>query len=139
MAQIKIDPDALREWEESRPESRKELAESIGRTTSVFSNAYARGEMNEVVLLFLCKTFGLPEDAFLPKEKTVVVQGGASTYHLTLSVHPDRLRLGVSFGEEEMVYAWSKIFGDTELDLIKSISYAAHMCYKFAEQKTLKG
>lgn len=76
MAQIKIDPDALREWEESRPESRKELAESIGRTTSVFSNAYARGEMNEVVLSFLCKTFGLPEDAFLPKEKTVVVQGG---------------------------------------------------------------
>lgn len=86
MAQIKIDPDALREWEESRPESRKELAESIGRTTSVFSNAYARGEMNEVVLSFLCKTFGLPEDAFLPKEKTVVVQGGASTYHLTLSL-----------------------------------------------------
>ena len=105
----------------------------------MFSNAYARGEMNEVVLSFLCKTFGLPEDAFLPKEKTVVVQGGASTYHLTLSVHPDRLRLGVSFGEEEMVYAWAKIFGDTELDLIKSISYAAHMCYKFAEQKTLKG
>ena len=126
MAQIKIDPDALREWEESRPESRKELAESIGRTTSVFSNAYARGEMNEVVLSFLRKTYGLPEDAFLPKEKT-------------LSVHPDRLRLGVSFGEEEMVYAWAKIFGDTELDLIKSISYAAHMCYKFVEQKTLNG
>ena len=76
MAQIKIDPESLREWEESRPESRKELAESIGRTTSVFSNAYARGEMNEVVLSFLCKTFGLPEDAFLPKEKTVVVLGG---------------------------------------------------------------
>ena len=76
MAQIKIDPDALREWEESRPESRKELAESIGRTTSVFCNAYARGEMNEVVLSFLRKTYGLPEDAFLPKEKTAVVLGG---------------------------------------------------------------
>lgn len=76
MAQIKIDPDALREWEESRPESQKELAESIGRSISVFSNAYARGEMNEVVLSFLRKTYGLPEDAFLPKEKTAVVLGG---------------------------------------------------------------
>ena len=34
---------------------------------------------------------------------------------------------------------FARKFGDTELDLIKSISYAAHMCYKFAEQKTLKG
>ena len=60
MAQIKIDPDALREWEESRPESRKELAESFGRTTSVVCNAYARGEIIEVVLSFLRKTYGLP-------------------------------------------------------------------------------
>lgn len=139
MAQIKIDTEALREWEESRSESRKELAESIGRTASVFGNAYARGEMSEIVLSFLRKTYGLPDDAFLPKEKTPVVQRGASTYHLTISVHPDKLRLGISFGEEEMVYAWAKVFGDTELDLIKSISYAAHMCYKFAEQKALKG
>ena len=64
---------------------------------------------------------------------------GASSYHLTLSVHPDKLRFGVSFGEEEIVYAWAQIRGDTELDLSKSISYAAHMCYKFAEQKNLKG
>lgn len=71
-------------------------------------------------------------------EKTPVVQG-ATGYHLTLSVHPDKLRFGVSFGEEEIVYAWSQIRGDKELDLIKSISYAAHMCYKFAEQKTLNG
>lgn len=84
------------------------------------------------------KTYGLPDDAFLPRENTPAVPG-ASTYHLTLSVHPDKLRLGISFGEEEMVYAWAKIFGNTELDLIKSISYAAHMCYKFAEQKVLKG
>lgn len=76
---------------------------------------------------------------FSQKRKHLSFKGGATGYHLTLSVHPDRLRFGVSFGEEEIVYAWSQIRGDKELDLIKSISYAAHMCYKFAEQKTLNG
>lgn len=139
MAQVKIDTQALRDWLNSRPETHVQLAKQIGRTSNVWYNAVARGSMSDTVLEFVRKTWNLPDDAFLPKEKTPVVLGGASTYHLTLSVHPDRLRLGVFFGEEEMVYAWAKIFGDTELDLIKSISYAAHMCYKFAEQKELKG
>ena len=89
--------------------------------------------------LFCVRPSACRRTLFCLKKRRLSFRGGASTYHLTLSVHPDRLRLGVSFGEEEMVYAWAKIFGDTELDLIKSISYAAHMCYKFAEQKTLKG
>lgn len=139
MAQVKIDTQALRDWLASRPETQVELAKQIGRTSNVWYNAISRGSMSETVLAFVRKTWGLPDDAFLPKEKTPVVQGGASGYHLTLSVHPDKLRFGVSFGEEEIVYAWSQIRGDKELDLIKSISYAAHMCYKFAEQKTLNG
>lgn len=28
---------------------------------------------------------------------------------------------------------------DTEVSLLKAISYAAHLCYKFAEQKELEG
>lgn len=139
MAQVKIDTQALRDWLNSRPETQVQLAKQIGRTRNVWDNAVARGSMSDTVLEFVRKTWNLPGDAFLPKEKTPVVQGGATGYHLTLSVHPDKLRFGVSFGEEEIVYAWSQNRGDKELDLIKSISYAAHMCYKFAEQKTLNG
>lgn len=139
MAQVKIDTKALRDWLASRPETQVELAKQIGRTGNVWYNAISRGYMGGTVLEFIRKTWNLPDDAFLPKEKTPVVQVGAPAYHLTLSVHSDKLRFGVSFGEEEIVYAWSQIRGDKELDLIKSISYAAHMCYKFAEQKELKG
>lgn len=33
---------------------------------------------------------------------------------------------------------YSKIKGNTDLDLMQAISYAAHMMYKLAEQEVLK-
>lgn len=37
----------------------------------------------------------------------------------------------------EICKAYSKVKGTRELDLMQAISYAAHMMYKFAEQKEL--
>lgn len=76
MAQVKIDTQTLRDWLASRPETQAQLAKQIGRTGAVWYNAVTRGSMSETVLDFVRKTWGLPDDAFLPKEKTPVVQGG---------------------------------------------------------------
>ena len=42
------------------------------------------------------------------------------------------------FGDEVIVGANAYIKGESQLDFVKAISYAAHMCYKFAEQTTLE-
>lgn len=52
---------------------------------------------------------------------------------------PDRVRVGISHNGEELYSAWSRVNGDTETNLMQAISYAAHMCYKKAEQKELEG
>ena len=42
------------------------------------------------------------------------------------------------FGDQELRSVYSRIKGDTELDLMQAISYAAHMLYKLAEQEALR-
>lgn len=41
------------------------------------------------------------------------------------------------FQDTEIYSAASKVKGTRELDLLQAVSYAAHMMYKFAEQKEL--
>lgn len=45
--------------------------------------------------------------------------------------------LHMYFQGTEICKAYSKVKGTRELDLMQAISYAAHMMYKFAEQKEL--
>ncbi len=56
-----------------------------------------------------------------------------------IKVQPDKVCMMVYFNGMEVVQGWSKVKGDKELDLMQSISYAAHMCYKIVEQKKLGG
>lgn len=70
-----------------------------------------------------------------PKRRRSTPPGGR--YSLTLQTKPDRIRLALCDGGKEIFYAWSKLRGSSELDLAQAISYAAHLIYKFSEQRTL--
>ena len=63
--------------------------------------------------------------------------GGGELYTLGLDVSPERVVLHMYFQGTEICKAASKVKGTRELDLMQAISYAAHMMYKFAEQKEL--
>ena len=65
-------------------------------------------------------------------------QQKSDMYWLDLKYSHDRLKVQVMFGDEVIVGANAYIKGESELDFVKAISYAAHMCYKFAEQTTLE-
>lgn len=46
--------------------------------------------------------------------------------------------MALTFGDQELYAAWSRIKGNTELDLLQAVSYAAHLMYKLAEQQALQ-
>ena len=59
-------------------------------------------------------------------------------YSVKLDVSPKKVRFAVLFNGEEIIHAWSSVRGARELDLMQSISYAAHMCYKQKEMKVIE-
>lgn len=54
-----------------------------------------------------------------------------------LYVGQDRIKLVLRVNGQEDIVAHAKINGGSYLDFVKSFSYAAHMCYKLAEQREL--
>lgn len=58
-------------------------------------------------------------------------------YSIGLVVRPDRVRLTIRHEGQDILSAWSYIKGPDEADLMQAISYAAHLCYKLAEQNKL--
>ena len=63
--------------------------------------------------------------------------GGGELYTLGLDVSPKSVVLHMYFQGTEICKAAAKVKGTRELDLMQAISYAAHMMYKFTEQKEL--
>lgn len=59
-------------------------------------------------------------------------------YSIRMNITPSVLTMTLFFGEEVVYIARAKIKGNRQIDLAQAISYAAHMIYKFAEQKHLE-
>ena len=87
----------------------------------------------------LIRELGAENGAFQKKEKAAPqeVNSGGELYTLGLDVSPKRVVLHMYFQGTEICKAASKVKGTRELDLMQAISYAAHMMYKFTEQKEL--
>lgn len=147
MAYLKIDTEALRNWVKSQPISQTEILRGIGRSKSYFNTICKNGVIHDLAHSLLCKTYGLPDDAFLIKEPEPIPEPAAPVtrehlgYFVDLKVNPRTVDFTIKFAaagvDVDVVHAYAKIIGNTELDIIKSISYAAHMAYKIAEQKQL--
>lgn len=109
------------------------LSREIGRGQSYIANFLDRGVMSRYALELLSRILRTNIADLMPKTGR-----DASGFKMNLDVKPDKVYLEVLFDGQVIGSAYSKIKGQTEVDLMQAISYAAHMIYKFAEQKRLE-
>nr|DAU35991.1 MAG TPA: SOS-response transcriptional repressor [Caudoviricetes sp.] len=142
-AYVKINAEAIRRHCVASGYTMADLARRMGRTQSYFSNCLSRGSISASAYPLLVEVAGVDPAAFLARETPPKTEAQhappqpGGRYSLTLQTKPDRIRLALCDGAKEISYAWSKLRGSSELDLAQAISYAAHLIYKFSEQRTL--
>lgn len=144
---VEIDISAAREAVYDSGKTLALLSEEIGRCPSYLSFAVNKGRIPEYAFRRLCVILGVSEGDLLKKQAVTSPQkaeaeavSGCETigYSVKLDVYPKKVRFAVLFNGEEIIHAWSSIRGAWELDLMQSISYAAHMCYKQKEMKVIE-
>ena len=144
---VEIDTSATRAAVYNSGKTFTHLSEEIGRCPSYLSTAVKKGRIPEYAFRRLCVLLGVSECDLLkkkavttPKKAEAEAVSGCETigYSVKLAVYPKKLRFAVLFNGEEIIHAWSSIRGARELDLMQSISYAAHMCYKQKEMKVIE-
>lgn len=144
---VEIDISATREAVYDSGKTLALLPEEIGRCPSYLSFAVNKGRIPEYAFRRLCVVLGVSEGDLLKKQAVTPPQkaeaeavSGCETigYSVKLDIYPKKVRFAVFFNGEEIVHAWSSIRGARELDLMQSISYAAHMCYKQKEMKVIE-
>ena len=137
-AYVKINAEAIRRHCVTSGYTMADLARRMGRTQSYFSNVLSRGTISASAYPLLVSVAGVdPDRETPPKTEAQHAPQPGGRYSLTLQTKPDRIRLALCDGGKEISYAWSKLRGSSELDLAQAISYAAHLIYKFSEQRTL--
>lgn len=144
---VEIDTSATREAVYDSGKTLAVLSEEIGRCPSYLSYAVNKGQIPEYAFRRLCVLLGVSEGDLLKKQAVTPPQkaeseavSGCETigYSVKLDVYPKKVRFAVLFNGEEIMHAWSSIRVARELDLMQSISYAAHMCYKQKEMKVIE-
>lgn len=140
----KVDPAKLRAWMDKENITPAELSAYIGKSWSYIGNVIRRKEMPEAVFNLMCRLYGISPAELTPDPKPVITDPptpskGDSDIDcaVKMSVHGDRIRLTLMVNGQDDLVASAYIKGDSFLDLVKSFSYAAHMCYKLAEQREL--
>lgn len=133
---IQIDGDKFHQWCARKNIKQTDLSKELGYSDTYISNVMAVGRMTKTVITILELKYGLdPNEITRQPQITRETEPG---YRLELTVKPDKVRVGIMFGEKEWVHAWSHVKGDSEVDLVQAISYATHMCYKIVQQQSLE-
>lgn len=138
---VKVDPAKLRAWFHKTGVTFTEASREMGRYDSFMSKVVAAGEFPARQFDLFCRLYDVSPEAFKPdepKEINTDVDHAGKPWSLTLDVHPNKVRVGINYCGSEVYGAWSHVKDNTELGLVQAISYAAHMCYKLAEQKKLQ-
>lgn len=144
---VEIDIPATREAIDGSGKTMAALSEEIGRCPAYLSYTVKSGRLPEYAFRRLCVLLGVSEGDLLKKQAVTPPQkaeaeavSGCETigYSVKLDVYPKKIRFAVLFNGEEIMHAWGSIRGARELDLMQSISYAAHMCYKQKEMKVIE-
>ena len=79
------------------------------------------------------------EYSFDPEKLTAAEPAAIPTpeWSATIEVVGDRMKMTVSHNGEELVYGKSYVQDTDDLGMMQAISYAAHMCYKMVQQKSM--
>lgn len=143
---VQISPERLRLFC-SKNGGQTVVSETLGYGKSFISNALHSGKMSRAANKLLAATYGIPENFFLapdppktaqPPEPKAAPQAKQMGYALRLQATDKQVFLLLEHDGEKVGSAYSKRKDSSELALTQAISYAAHMIYKFYEQKTLQ-
>lgn len=142
---VYIDVSEFRKWLKEINISQCAMSREMSGHKSSISNALTRGWMSNTLFnLVTLKYNGDPQRLKKKPEPTKtqlnpVAKPDAIGYATSINVYPNKVRFAVIFNGVEIFHAYSKVKGHKEVDLVQAISYAAHMCYKQAEQNDLEG
>lgn len=138
---MKIDAERLRNFA-AKNGGLKHISLQLGYSRNYLSNVADYGRMRLSVARQLSAMYGVPEDFFRAREpekpKAAAPQAGQTGYALRLQATDKQVFLLLEHDGEKVGSAYSKREDNSELALTQAISYAAHMIYKFCEQKTLQ-
>ena len=137
---IKLDREKTKKFAKERGISLEDISYALGRSKSYISYAMSsESGIPNATFDLLCRIYDVPPETFLPDPEPVVAPPGLEGGYLTeVFVHGNKVHFAVRNNGEEVASAFAYIKNDTELAVMQAISYAAHMCYKFAQQKSWK-
>lgn len=121
--------------------SMTEVSHRIGRGDSYLSASIRRGMMSAAAIPLLAKELDIPQKDLIlhqDEQKTCCAKDAVNKYTAQIEVSKTKLHMTLLFGGKELYSTYSRIKGDSELDLMQAIRYAAHLMYKLAEQEELK-
>ncbi len=138
---MNIDPERLRNFA-AKNGGLKHISLQLGYSKNFLANAVYYGQMRVAVARQLSAMYGVPEDFFRAREpetpKALPAQTEQKGYALRLQATDKQVFLLLEHDGEKVGSAYSKRKDNSELALVQAVSYAAHMIYKFCEQKTLQ-
>lgn len=155
-----IDLDAKKLDAFLKGKNQQEVSVSIGKNFNYMHSLRTRLRMPTATYRLLCRIYDLKEGdlqpdppepelpaleveqlTFIPKtENKPKPKAKRECYWLDLADNGNHVVLRLMYGDDELFRAAAKVKGGEgadELNFIQAISYAAHMLYKFAEQKDL--
>lgn len=132
---VKISPERLRLFC-SKNGGQTAVSETLGYGKSFISNALHSGKMSRAANKLLAATYGIPENFFLAPDPPKTAQPPEPKAAPQAKQMGYALRLQAT--DKQVGSAYSRRKDSSELALTQAISYAAHMIYKFCEQKTLQ-
>lgn len=136
---IDIDKNALRDAIALSGRTYAEMSRDLGFSSAYIGSCIKRGSMRESSANLLCYQLNIPISRIQKKQPVTPQSAASGTYTARIDVSGGKsLNMSLYFGDEKISEAYSKIKGQSKLDLIQAISYAAHMIYKLAEQEELK-
>lgn len=118
------------------------ISRQMGFGETYLSTIIARKRMRQSTANQLSAMYGVPEDFFrardTEKQNAAAPQVKQMGYALWLQATDKQVFLLLEHDGEKAGSAYSRRKDSSELALTQAISYAAHMIYKFCEQKTLQ-
>jgi hypothetical protein len=134
MASVELNTNELRDYLRENRISMVALSKSMGRSAGYMANVVnCTSSMSRPAYDAMCKALGVEPGVFTKPLPAPV----PSTYRLNLVYSDSKVLLQLMRGEEVVSGAWAIVKEQSHLGFIQAISYAAHMMYKFAEQKEL--
>lgn len=137
---VKVDFQKMKAFLDNIGVTLTEASRKIGKSPAYLNAMSKNGEISKTAFMLFCMVYGCKKEDLIYQEPIKKPQSSMESYgwSIDLGVSPTVLTMRLKYGNDTVHTARSKIKGNTQLDLVQAISYAAHMIYKQEEQEVLE-